>query len=52
MFLRRSIHLCNYSVQKNFEIDSNRHPSVPADNMWSDEDFRNYLRFDPITVVK
>ncbi|XP_076805040.1 uncharacterized protein LOC143448955 isoform X1 [Clavelina lepadiformis] len=42
--LEPCIHLCNYSVQKNFEVDANRHPLLPADNMWSDTDFRNYLR--------
>lgn len=39
-----SVHLCNYSVQKNFEIDSKRHPMLPEENMWSNDDFQGYLR--------
>uniref|UniRef100_H2Z4P6 Uncharacterized protein n=1 Tax=Ciona savignyi TaxID=51511 RepID=H2Z4P6_CIOSA len=42
--LDQSIHLCNYSVQKNVDVDSNRSPLLPAENMWSCTEFKEYLR--------
>nr|XP_009861473.2 tubulin monoglycylase TTLL3 isoform X2 [Ciona intestinalis] len=39
-----SIHLCNYSVQKNVDMDVNRNPLLPVENMWSCTEFKTYLR--------
>lgn len=40
----RSIHLSNVAIQKHFENEAGRNSSLPADNIWSNEDFEEYLR--------
>uniref|UniRef100_A0A8C6WVN7 Uncharacterized protein n=1 Tax=Neogobius melanostomus TaxID=47308 RepID=A0A8C6WVN7_9GOBI len=38
-----SVHLCNNSVQKHLIPSHQRHSTIPAYNMWSDEDFSTFL---------
>lgn len=44
VILLSAIHLCNNSIQKNFQPSRDRHPGVPEDNMWSCSQFRDFLR--------
>ncbi|XP_059185040.1 tubulin monoglycylase TTLL3-like isoform X2 [Centropristis striata] len=41
--LDSSVHLCNNSIQKHLTPSIQRHRGIPADNMWSDDQFRTFL---------
>ncbi|XP_008283674.1 tubulin monoglycylase TTLL3-like [Stegastes partitus] len=41
--LDSSVHLCNDAIQKHLKPSQQRHPDIPAHNMWSDEQFRTFL---------
>ncbi|UJR37974.1 hypothetical protein I4U23_030656 [Adineta vaga] len=42
---QQNVHLCNYSIQKNYKNNSNRHNDLPAENMWTNAEFIDkYLR--------
>jgi tubulin monoglycylase TTLL3/8 len=41
---KESIHLCNYSIQKNYKHSSDRNEELPIENMWTNEEFiQKYL---------
>lgn len=42
--LRESIHLTNNSIQKHYKIKTTRDPRLPKNNMWSLDQFKDYLR--------
>jgi len=33
------VHLCNYSIQKNFKNDTERSEELPEENMWHQDEF-------------
>lgn len=36
---KESVHLCNYSIQKNYKNDTARDQALPDENMWSSSEF-------------
>lgn len=51
----QAIHLCNYSIQKNYDDQSQpgqRNPELPEDNMWTNSQFDSwyYERFDCASI--
>ncbi|XP_038067441.1 tubulin monoglycylase TTLL3-like isoform X1 [Patiria miniata] len=42
--LESAIHLSNFSVQKNFENSAARSVMLPDENMWTSEEFQQYLK--------
>ena len=36
---QQSVHLCNYSIQKNYKNDAERSNELPEENMWSQDEF-------------
>lgn len=46
----RAIHLSNNSVQKHHKNQESRSDSLPDDNMWTSDEFAQYLRYG-ISVV-
>ena len=36
---QQNVHLCNYSIQKHFKNNSNRHADLPVENMWTSREF-------------
>ncbi len=38
---QQSVHLCNYSIQKNYKNDLERSEELPEENMWSNTEFKS-----------
>ncbi|CAG7823265.1 unnamed protein product, partial [Allacma fusca] len=38
-----SVHLCNFSIQKNYSISEYRDSNLPAENVWDNYTFQAYL---------
>ncbi|CAF0875314.1 unnamed protein product [Brachionus calyciflorus] len=36
---QQSVHLCNYSIQKNYKNDADRSDELPHENMWTSSEF-------------
>lgn len=36
---QQNVHLCNYSIQKNYKNDSERSDELPKENMWTNKEF-------------
>ena len=36
---QQNVHLCNYSIQKHYKNNSNRHADLPEENMWTSAEF-------------
>ncbi|CAF1538502.1 unnamed protein product [Rotaria magnacalcarata] len=46
----QNVHLCNYSIQKHYKNNSNRHNNLPVENMWTNQEFIDkYLRPNHLT---
>ncbi|CAF3458715.1 unnamed protein product [Rotaria sp. Silwood1] len=42
---QQNVHLCNYSIQKHYKNNSNRHIDLPVENMWTNSEFiEKYLQ--------
>ncbi|CAF1150656.1 unnamed protein product [Rotaria sordida] len=42
---QQNVHLCNYSIQKHYKNNSNRHIDLPVENMWTNSEFiEKYLK--------
>lgn len=42
---RRSVHLCNNSIQRHFENCPSRSESLPSHNMWDSSTFQQHLKY-------
>lgn len=36
---QQNVHLCNYSIQKNYKNDAERSDELPRENMWTNDEF-------------
>ena len=42
---QQKVHLCNYSIQKHYKNNVNRHADLPVENMWTSKEFiEKYLK--------